>query len=367
MTLLIVSIVLSIVALLAIVLWRWCIRPKKPSEEILNYYDGYGRPSDDDKAQAFAKYKIKLRHHIIKSLILCLLGFVPMLLLLFGCFTKVEANEVGIIYHDHKGVLEEVKYEGFQTKSIFEHITKISTTNKTSQITVSGQTSDSAYADFVITVVYRIESSNAGKFYKVTSSDDIATEQLTSTVKEALQSSTIKFDIYSILGDELEDVRIDFTNNLTQILLERYAITLVSTSFDDIDAGERIENIIKNKAEALQQIEIAEAEKQKATVDQETELIRAETAANTQKIKAEAEAEVKRIEADAEAYKVETEKTAVTDMIDVLYEKYGDSLSYEQCAEIVLQTIFYEKWNGELPEVLTSDSLSSLIGSLIGG
>ena len=53
-------------------------------------------------------------------------------------------------------------------------------------------------------------------------------------------------------------------------------------------------------------------------------------------------------------------------MIDALYEKYQSSLSYEQCAEIVLQTIFYERWDGKLPEVLTSDSLSSLIGSLIG-
>ena len=53
-------------------------------------------------------------------------------------------------------------------------------------------------------------------------------------------------------------------------------------------------------------------------------------------------------------------------MIDGVYEKYSDKLSYEQCAEIVLQTIFYENWDGKLPGVLTSDSLSSLIGSLIG-
>lgn len=293
------------------------------------------------------------------------LGLSFLLLLLCGSFVKIKANEVGIIYDDRYGVLEEVKYEGFQTKSVFEKITKISTTNKTTQITVSGQTNDSAFADFIITVVYKIEAVNAGKFYKVTSSKDIASEQLTSMVKEALQSSSIKYDIYSILGDKLEEVRIDFTNNLSQILSDRYSITVISTSFDDIDAGERIENIIKNKAEALQQIEIAEAEKQKAQVERETELIKAETQAQAQKIQAEAEAEVKKIAADAEAYKVQTEKTAVTDMIDNVYEKYQESLSYEQCAEIVLQTIFYEKWNGELPEVLTSDSLSSLIGSLI--
>lgn len=293
------------------------------------------------------------------------LGAFGLLLLLFGSFTKINANEVGIIYDDRHGVLEEVKYEGFQTKSIFEHITKISTTNKTTQITVSGQTNDSAYADFIITVVYKIEAVNAGKFYKVTSNKDVATEQLTSMVKEALQSSTIQYDIYSILGDKLEEVRVDFTSNLSQIMMDRYSVTVISTSFDDIDAGERIENIIKNKAEALQQIEIAEAEKQKAQVEKETELIKAETQAQSQKIQAEAEAEVKKIAADAEAYKVETEKTAVTDMIDKLYEKYNSNLTYDECAQIVLQTIFYEKWDGQLPEVLTSDNLSSLIGSLI--
>lgn len=300
-----------------------------------------------------------------KSILAFPFGALGLLLLLFGSFTKINANEVGIIYDDRHGVLEEVKYEGFQTKSIFEHITKISTTNKTTQITVSGQTNDSAYADFIITVVYKIEAVNAGKFYKVTSSKDVATEQLTSMVKEALQSSTIQYDIYSILGDKLEEVRVDFTNNLSQIMMDRYSVTVISTSFDDIDAGERIENIIKNKAEALQQIEIAEAEKQKAQVEKETELIKAETQAQSQKIQAEAEAEVKKIAADAEAYKVETEKTAVTDMIDKLYEKYNSDLTYDECAQIVLQTIFYEKWDGQLPEVLTSDSLSSLIGSLI--
>lgn len=293
------------------------------------------------------------------------IGMIFMLILLFGCFTKIKANEVGIIYDDQNGVLEEVKYEGFQSKSIYEHITKISTTNRTVNLTVSGQTKDSAFADFVITIVYKIEAKDAGRFFKATSSSDINETQLSSMAKEALQSSTIKYDIYSILGEDLESVRIDFTENLKLIAYERYSITIISTSFDDIDAGERIENIIKNKAEALQQIEIAEAEKQKASVDAETEKIKAETSANVAKIKAESEAEIIKIAADAEAYKVETEKTAITGMIDIIYEKYHSSLTYEQCASIVLQTIFYEKWDGKLPEVLTSDSLSTLIGSLI--
>ena len=293
------------------------------------------------------------------------LGLLGMLLLLSGSFVKINANEVGIIYDDFQGLKENTYGEGFQTKSIFEHITTISTANKTAQLSTAAQTEDSSYATFQITIIYKIESQNAGKFYKSTSSKDISEAQLSSIVKEALQSSTIQFDIYSILGEKLEEVREVFTSNLSKLMMNRYSITVISTSFDDIDAGERIEEIIKNKAEALQQIEIAEAEKQKASVEAETAKIKAETEAQVAKIKAENEAEIKKIEADAEAYKVETEKKAVTDMIDALYDKYQSTLTYEACAEIVLQTIFYEKWDGKLPEVLTSDSLSSLIGSLI--
>lgn len=101
------------------------------------------------------------------------IGMIFMLILLFGCFTKIKANEVGIIYDDRNGVLEEVKYEGFQSKSIYEHITKISTTNRTVNLTVSGQTKDSAFADFVITIVYKIEAKDAGRFFKATSADEI--------------------------------------------------------------------------------------------------------------------------------------------------------------------------------------------------
>lgn len=297
----------------------------------------------------------------------CFLSLCWLVLLIFPCFTIVEANHVGVVYSTVNGIQDEVKTEGFKVKSPLDKIIHIETQNKQTQITVSGQTSDSAYADFVISIIYKVEAENASKFYKATNSTNISDSQFASLAKEALQSSTIKYDIYAILGNSLEEVRIDFTNNLTTIALERYAITIVSTSFDDIDAGTRIEEIIKNKAEALQQIEIAQAQQEEAKVNAETEKINAEAKAEVAKIQAEAEAEVKKIAADAEAYKVNAEKSAVTDMIDALYEKYQASLSYKECADIVLQTLFYETWNGEFPEVVTSDSLSTLIGSLISG
>ncbi len=333
MTLLIVSIVLSVIAVFSVLL--------------------------------IAAYKISNKGWSKASLLLSPLGIIFMILLLFGSFTKIAANEVGIIYHDKNGVQDEVKYEGFQSKSIFEHITKINTTNKTMSIGTTGQTIDAVYATVEITVIYKIEAVNAGKFFKITSSIDISKEQMNSIVKECLQSSTIKYDIYQLLGEELETARLDFVDDLTDKLLERYHITLVSASFDDVDAGERVEEIIKTKAEAQQKIEIAEQEKKQAQVEAQTLAIRAEADAEVAKIKAQADAEVVKLGADAEAYKVEIEKTAITSLVDVLYEKYNSTLTYKECADIVLQTVFFEKWDGKLPEVLTSDSLSSLIGSLI--
>ncbi len=294
------------------------------------------------------------------------LGLVGMALLLTQTFVTINANEVGIVYDDFGGLQDKVYKEGFKTKSIFEHITKISTANRTEQLETAAQTKDSSYATFQVTVIYKIEAENAGKFYKSTGSTEISQQQLASLVKEALQSSTSEYEIYSILGEDLETVRVRFTEQLSKILDERYSITIISTSFDDIDAGTRIEEIIKNKAEAQQQIEIAEAEQKKAEVEAATAQIKALADATVAKIKAESEAEVLGIGAEAEAKKIEIEKLAIIKLIDNIYAQNKDTLTYAQCSEIVLQTIFYENWDGKLPDVLTSDSLSSLIGSLIG-
>lgn len=277
-----------------------------------------------------------------------------MVLLLFGAFTKVSANEVGIIYDDRYGVLEEVKYEGFQTKSIFEHITLISTTNKTAYINVFGQTKDSIYAEFQITLVYRIEASNAGRFFRVTGATDISKEQLDSIVKETLQANAIKYDIYGILGENLEDLRSEFATSLSATLLSRYHITLVSASFDDIDAGSEIEEIIKNKAKAIQEIQIAEQERQRAIVEAETARIRAE---------AEASVAIIRAEGNAEAQIILNSVTvnAITNMYTGQFQEGEDIatptvygyLTIQEIAEIIIKQLYYDTWDGKLPDVIT--------------
>ena len=291
-----------------------------------------------------------------KLIPLSLLSFI---LILFASFTKVPANSVGIIYDEvHGGVQEKTYSEGFHSKSIFEHITTISTANRSALVKTTGQTNDGQYATFELSIIYKIKKEDAGKFYKVTNADDIPQDALDTIIKSSLQSSTIKFNIFELLSTELENARIDFKEDLSEALYNNYYITLVDVAFDDLDGGEEVEAILQKSAKAQQEIDIAKLE------------------AEANLITANNESEVKKILADASAYAISQEGNAqgeaasayvnnILKMIDGLYENMQGQLTYEQCSEMVLSIVFYDSWDGKLPEVLTSDSLSSMIGSLI--
>lgn len=304
-------------------------------------------------------YKNKDGSHTSIGFSAMLLSPLACLILLFGCFSKVGANQVGIIYDDRYGVQEETLSEGFQLKSIFEHITTISTTNRSATIKdTSAQTNDGQYVTIDLTLIYKIDKNNAGKFYKITGRDDLKIEQLVSLTKQCLQSSTIKYDIFSVMSEKLEDVRVAFQNELQTSLLDKYYITLVSASFDDVDGGSRVETILQAKAEAEQKIDIAKKEA-------EANLITAENDALVKKTLADAEAYALKVAGEGAAEAATAYIDKINSMIENIQESTG--MSYQDSASLVLSIVFYDTWNGELPEVLTSDSLSSLIGSLIKG
>ncbi len=287
------------------------------------------------------------------------LGLLGMLILVFGLFTKVDANQVGIVYDELKGGIQDNTYsEGVHSKSIFEHITQISTANRSASVTTTGQTNDGQYATFDLSLIYKIDKENAGKFYRITNNTDIPAEALNTLVKACLQSSTIKYDIFELLSTGLETARIDFKEDLTKTLLETYYITLVNVSFDDIDGGTEVEAILSQKAEAEQKIKVAE-------LQASANLITAENQATIEKTLADATAYSIRIEGEANGEAANAYINKVQALIDELYKSTSGTMTYKECTDIVLSIIFYDTWDGKLPEVLTNDSLSSMIGGLI--
>ena len=224
------------------------------------------------------------------------------------------------------------------------------TTDTSNNRAIFGETSDGIGIYVGMNCSAQIEESDAAKFlyrYNNTSLETIIDTDIKKMVEDEFNMETSKYTSTDLLNHKAEIMTV-VKNNVINYF-KQYGITITVLGLKE---GISYENP-----------EIQEAIDAKFASEQELVIQQNKNEANI--AKAEAEAEVKRIAADAEAYKVETEKTAVTDMIDKLYEKYNSSLTYDECAQIVLQTIFYEKWNGQLPEVLTSDNLSSLIGSLI--
>ncbi len=283
-----------------------------------------------------------------------LYGLLWLIIIAFGMFTSIEKNSVGIVFDQLDGGIQDETFgEGIHIKTPFQTVTKIQTSNKTQVIELAAQTKDSIYADISLTIVYRIEKENAGRFFRKTNAGDIDGAQLNSLVREILQSVSIKYDIYGILGEEFEIMRVEFADKLKTSMLDRYHVTLVSTSIDDVDAGSRIEEIIRTKGEALQQLEIEEINREKAEIQKEILMI-----------EAQAQAEVVRIAAEAQADKIEFEKRALATMITEYIDAFP-TLTEIEVAQIVLQTVFYETWNGELPQVVTGDSLEAIIGGLL--
>ena len=97
-----------------------------------------------------------------------LLGFLCLLIIGFGCFTKIGANTVGIMYNPFKGGIQnEVLGEGFKGKTPFDKVYKISTQVEELKFeNISVQTSDSQYVNTTLQVQIRIDKDKAFEYFK---------------------------------------------------------------------------------------------------------------------------------------------------------------------------------------------------------
>lgn len=208
-----------------------------------------------------------------------LIGLLWLLIIVFGCFTIIGANTVGIMYNPFKdGVQNEVLVEGFKSKSPFDKVYKISTeVHEFTFKELTVQTSDSQWVNSIIQIQVRIDREKAFEYFKKyggKSLDDIK-NILSNTTQKQLEKTTIQYNIMEVLGEKrdeivnktFEDLRQELLND--GILVER--IVLVDT-----DAGEAIEKAIEKEASAKKEAETAKYQKEKAQLEGEAKVIEAQ-------------------------------------------------------------------------------------------
>lgn len=255
-------------------------------------------------------------HNIVWSL----LGFLWLAMILFGCFTNVKANCVGIMYNPFKGgVQDEVLGEGFKKKSPFDKVYKISTEVQEFQFDgISVQTNDSQYVNTILQLQVRIDKEKAFEYFKKYGGkrlEDIKTI-ISNTTQKQLEKVTTQYNIMEVLGEKrdeivdktLEGVKVELLND--GILVER--IVLVDT-----DAGEKIEQAIQNEASAKKEAETAKYLKEKAELEGNAKVIEAQK------------------------------------------EKEANELKQRTLTNEILTEKMIEKWNGTLPTTMLGQDILS--------
>ena len=250
-----------------------------------------------------------------------LLGFLWLVIILFGCFTNVGANTVGIMYNPFKGgVQSEVLGEGFKAKSPFDKIYKIST--EVQEFTfnnISVQTNDSQYVNTVIQLQVRIDKEQAFEYFKKYGGKSLTDIQniLSNTTQKQLERVTTKYNIMEVLGEKRDDI-VNETLQLVKEELLKDGILVERIILVDTDAGQTIEDAISREASAKKEAETAKYLKEKAELEGEAKVIEAQK------------------------------------------EKEANELKQKSLTSEILTEKMIEKWNGQLPTTLLSEDIQSV-------
>lgn len=256
-----------------------------------------------------------------------------LLIILFGCFTKIPANHVGIVYSPFGGTRSETLTEGFKAKNPLDKIYKISTETQTTRVeNLTTQTNDAQYVTSILDVKYKVNASNAYLVFKqYRTLDKMSADLIMPTAQRVLELITTNYNVIDILGSKRADVYTELNSKLADELA-LYGVDFVSITILDMDAGEKLEAAITEEAVAKKAVETAEQN-----------LLKAETEAKQKSVQAKAEQEAAIIEAE-------------TKLIEAQAEKEANELLNQSLSDDILQKQWIDKWDGSMPEYYGGDA-----------
>lgn len=261
------------------------------------------------------------------------LSLLCLLICIFGFFTRIPANTVGIIYSPFGGTKEETLTEGFHSKNIFDKVYDISTEVQTTTVeNLTTQTKDAQYLNSTLDIKYRVNTNDAYLVFKqYRTLNKMSDALIVPTTQRVLELVTTKYNVIDILGEKRPDVYSELEKALKDEFA-KYGVEFYSISIVDMDAGEALEKAISDEAVAKKAVETAEQN-----------LLKTQTEAKEKSVKAQAEQDAAKIEAKTKLIQAEADKAA--------NELLNQSLSDE-----ILRKAWIEKWNGKMPTYYGGDA-----------
>ncbi len=303
------------------------------------------------------------------------LAFFAFFLIVPALFSTVKANEVGIVYDPLNGGIQDAALnEGLHFKSPVQEVKIISTKLREEQFTVTAQTGliyrdneegepeetgGGQFATYQVSIQYRVEVQNAHLFYRQFGSNEIPQATMVARVREALQENSVNSDIFSILKGDLNDIRLETEKALEDSLAE-LGITVEAFIILDVDAGEQIESDVRNEASAAKQIDIALKELEAARIQADKLIVETEAQAEAQIILNSVT-----VNAINDMYISQflDEDLEVDETLKLEFETNGTGgyLTVQEITDIIIKQLYYDTWDGILPEVITGTDTGIII------
>lgn len=276
--------------------------------------------------------KTKITAIIVAVVLIALLVFLSTLIT-----TSVPTGHTGVVV-TFGHVEDYVLGEGLHFKLPWQQVIKMDNRAQKSQLNFQAFSSDIQQVDVACSVNFSVDKETSQNLYK-----NIGVSYYTTVVEPRILEN-VKSIIAKYSAENLIQSRETLSGQVKDILgpeMKNYGIQILSIAIEDID----FTDVFTNAVEAKQ---VAEQSKLQATIEQEQKNMEQEAEAKRKVIAAEAEAQVAKIQADADAYAVEVQAKAeaeanikISQSLTELLVKYNETL----------------QWNGELPQIVGSDSV----------
>lgn len=287
------------------------------------------------------------RKGLLGGIVLALVIIIGVIMLAL-CTTRVPAGYVAVQYNMNGGVKDEVLTQGW-------HL--VSPTTKTPLYTVgieqsyltagnngdsegdesfSASSSEGKAMQIEMTFTYQYQPDSVNDVFtrfKGQSGKDVRDSFIKPNMISWTKEVIARYKVSDILGEERANVNIALTEYLSE-KFEKYGITIANVSLSNIEVDEETRQAINAKITAQQNAETQ-------SINNQTNIDKAAAEAQVKLTQAQAEADAKKIQAEAEAKANELLQQSLTDKI--------------------LRQEYIDKWNGELPDIVTGDDSMSLM------
>lgn len=266
----------------------------------------------------------------------CVIALFLAIGILSSCFIAIPTGYTGILTTFGK-VHNETLEAGFNLKAPWQKVIKMDNREQKVSFTINAFSSDIQQVSVVGSVNYNINKTTAMTLYK-----EVGTKYVDILVMPRLQEN-VKEVFARYTAEDLVANRDVLSKEIVELMVNDISdkgINIVTVAVEDIDFTDAF-------TEAIEAKQVATQNKLRAETEQAQRTYEAEEEANRKRIAADAAAEVKKIAADAEAYEIRIRAEAEAEA----NEKIASSLT-----DKIIEKMYYDKWNGELPMVVGSEN-----------